>query len=35
MVKQILGGDVQVDYAPSGLEWRLSCHAASVLEEGG
>ena len=32
MVKQTLGGEVQLDYAPSGLEWRLTCHAADALE---
>ncbi len=33
MVKQTLGGDVQLDYAPSGLAWCLTCHAANALEE--
>jgi PAS domain S-box-containing protein len=32
MVKQALGGEVQLDYASSGLEWRLTCHAADALE---
>jgi PAS domain S-box-containing protein len=35
MVKQALGGEVQLDYAPSGLEWHLTCHAAGALEGGG
>jgi two-component sensor histidine kinase len=25
MVKQTLGGEVELDYAPSGLKWRLTC----------
>jgi PAS domain S-box-containing protein len=33
MVKQTLGGEVQLDYAPSGLEWRLTCQAADALEQ--
>jgi two-component sensor histidine kinase len=32
MVKQTLGGEVQLDPAPSGLEWRLTCHVADALE---
>jgi two-component sensor histidine kinase len=32
MVKQTLGGEVQLDYAPSGLAWHLTCPAASALE---
>ena len=32
MAKRTLGGEVQLDYAPSGLEWRLSCPAANTLE---
>jgi PAS domain S-box-containing protein len=35
MVKQSLGGAVQLDYAPSGLEWHLTCRAADALEGGG
>jgi PAS domain S-box-containing protein len=35
MVKQTLGGEVQLDYAPSGLKWRLTCDAADALEERG
>jgi hypothetical protein len=34
MAKQTVGGDVQLDYAPSGLAWRLTCTAANVLEQG-
>jgi PAS domain S-box-containing protein len=32
MVKRAVGGEVQLDYAPSGLQWRLTCHAADALE---
>jgi PAS domain S-box-containing protein len=32
MVKQTLGGEVQLDYATSGLQWRLTCRAAHALE---
>ena len=32
MAKRTLGGEVQLDYAPSGLEWRVSCPAANTLE---
>jgi two-component sensor histidine kinase len=32
MVKRALDGEVQLDYAPSGLEWHLRCAAANVLE---
>ncbi len=32
MVKRTLGGEVQLDYAPSGLEWHLTCRAADALE---
>ena len=35
MVKQTVGGDVQLDYAPSGLVWRLTCPATNALEPGG
>lgn len=31
--KQALGGDVRLEHASSGLEWRLNCHAADALEE--
>ncbi len=34
MAKQTVGGDVQLDYAPSGLVWRLTCPAANALEQG-
>jgi two-component sensor histidine kinase len=33
MAKRAVGGKVQLDYAPSGLEWHLSCPAANALEE--
>jgi len=32
MVKQTVDGDLQLDYAPSKLVWRLACPAVSVLE---
>jgi PAS domain S-box-containing protein len=32
MAKLSVGGEVQLDYAPSGLMWRLKCLAASALE---
>jgi PAS domain S-box-containing protein len=32
MAKRTVGGEVQLDYAPSGVEWRLICPAANVLE---
>jgi PAS domain S-box-containing protein len=32
MVKQTLGGEVKLDYPPSGLEWRMTCHAADALQ---
>jgi PAS domain S-box-containing protein len=32
MVKRTLRGEVQLDYAPSGLEWHLTCRAADALE---
>ncbi len=33
MVKGAVGGEVQIDYAPPGLVWRLTCPAANGLEE--
>lgn len=33
MVKMGLGGEVEINYAPSGLEWRLACPAANILEQ--
>jgi PAS domain S-box-containing protein len=30
MVKRTLGGEVQLDYAPSGLAWRLTCPAGAL-----
>jgi len=35
MAKATVGGEVQLDYAPSGLAWRLTCPAANALEPGG
>jgi two-component sensor histidine kinase len=32
MVKQTVNGEVQLDYAPSGLVWRLTCPAANALD---
>lgn len=32
MVKQSLGGDVELDFAPAGLAWRVTCPATNVLE---
>jgi two-component sensor histidine kinase len=32
MVKHTLGGEVQLDFAPTGLAWRLTCPTASALE---
>lgn len=34
MVKRSLRGEVQLDYALSGLEWQLGCQAADALERG-
>jgi two-component sensor histidine kinase len=34
MAKVTVGGEVQLDYAPSGLAWRLTCPAANALERG-
>jgi hypothetical protein len=33
MVKRSLDGEVQLDYAQSGLEWRLTYQATEALEE--
>jgi two-component sensor histidine kinase len=33
MAKATIGGEVQLDYAPSGVVWRLTCPAANGLEE--
>jgi PAS domain S-box-containing protein len=35
LVKQTLNGEVQLNYASSGLEWRLTCHSADALEKEG
>src|SRR5258706_2464471 len=35
MAKRTLDGEVQLDYAPSGLVWHLTCPAANALEQGG
>src|SRR5262249_4503034 len=32
MAERSMGGAVNLDYAPSGLVWRLTCRAANVLE---
>jgi two-component sensor histidine kinase len=32
MTEYSVNGAVDLDYAPSGLTWRLTCTAASVLE---
>jgi two-component sensor histidine kinase len=32
MAKATVGGEVQLDYAPSGVTWRLTCPAANVVE---
>jgi PAS domain S-box-containing protein len=32
MAERTAGGEVQLDYAPSGLTWRLTCPAGNVLE---
>jgi two-component sensor histidine kinase len=34
MAKLSVGGEVELDYAPSGLAWRLTCPTANVLERG-
>jgi PAS domain S-box-containing protein len=33
MLELTLGGEVQLDYAPSGLQWRLACRAADTLAD--
>ena len=33
MVKRTVGGEVELDYAASGLVWRLTCAAANALED--
>jgi PAS domain S-box-containing protein len=32
MAKRAVGGEVELDYAPPGLEWRLTCPATNALE---
>jgi two-component sensor histidine kinase len=32
MAKRTVGGEVELNYAPSGLMWRLTCPAANALE---
>jgi len=32
MAERSVGGVVDLDYAPSGLTWRLTCPAANALE---
>jgi PAS domain S-box-containing protein len=34
MAEATVGGEVQLDYAPSGLVWRMTCPATNVLEPG-
>jgi two-component sensor histidine kinase len=34
MAERSVGGVVDLDYAPSGLTWRLTCPAANALELG-
>jgi two-component sensor histidine kinase len=34
MVERTVDGNVDLDYAPSGLAWRLTCPAANALEPG-
>jgi two-component sensor histidine kinase len=34
MAKRTVGGEVQLDYAPSGLKWALTCPVANALERG-
>jgi two-component sensor histidine kinase len=35
MAERTLGGTVDLDYAPSGVTWRLTCPATNALERGG
>ena len=35
MTERSVGGVVDLDYAPSGVTWRLTCPAANALEPGG
>jgi two-component sensor histidine kinase len=32
MAKQTLGGEVRLEYAPSGLVWALTCPAANAVD---
>ncbi|MBO0753766.1 MAG: hypothetical protein J2P53_16730, partial [Bradyrhizobiaceae bacterium] len=32
LVERSVCGNVQLDYAPAGLRWRLTCHAADAVE---
>jgi PAS domain S-box-containing protein len=34
MAERTIGGEVELEYAPSGVTWRLTCPAANVLERG-
>jgi hypothetical protein len=34
MTERSVDGTVDLDYAPSGFTWRLSCPAANALERG-
>jgi hypothetical protein len=35
MAKRTVDGEVELDYAPSGLTWRLTCPAANAVEPRG
>jgi two-component sensor histidine kinase len=35
LVEQTLNGEVRLNYASSGQEWRLTCHSADALEKEG
>jgi two-component sensor histidine kinase len=35
MTERSVGGTVDLDYAPSGVTWRVRCPAANALEQGG
>jgi two-component sensor histidine kinase len=35
MTERSVDGTVDLDYAPSGVTWRLTCPAANALEPGG
>lgn len=35
MAERAVDGDVELDYAPSGLMWRLTCSTVNALQPGG